>query len=44
MLIVIVFKYLGWFLTAYDDEWPEVVVNHQKYLIIWASFFRILGR
>ena len=23
MLIVTTFKYLGWVLTAYDDEWPE---------------------
>ena len=33
-----------WVLTAYDDEWPEVVVNLQKALSIWASLFRILGK
>ena len=43
LLTVTEFKYLGWFLTAYDDEWQEVVANIQKSLIRWSSFFRILG-
>ena len=44
MFTVKAFKYLGWFLTAYDDEWPEVVVNLQKDMSRWASLFRILRR
>ena len=43
LFTVTAFKYLGWVLTAYDDEWPEVVVNLQNALSRWESLFRIYG-
>ena len=44
MLTVTAFKYLGWVLTTYDDESPEVDANIRKDLSRWASLFRIFGQ
>ena len=38
------FKYLGYLLTATDNEWSEVIVNLQKTHSIWYHIYRILGR
>ena len=38
------FKYLGWVLTAADENWTEVVGNLCKARNIWALMPRILER
>ena len=38
------FKYMGWVLTASDDDWPEVVGNLKKARNSWSRLTRILGR
>ena len=38
------FKYIGRFLTAYDEDWPVVVANMLKAWSKWENFSRILGR
>ena len=43
LVTVTSFKYLGWVLTAADDNWPEVVENLCKARKIWARLARILG-
>ena len=44
LLIVTAFKYHRWVLTAYNDEWPELVANLQRDLSRWASLFRVFGK
>ena len=38
------FRYLGWMLTATDDEWPEVAGNIRKAGANWGRLARILRR
>ena len=38
------FKYLGWVLTASDDDWPAVVGSLRKSRKIWAQMMRVLVR
>ena len=41
---VTAFKYLGWVLTAGDDDWPAVVGNLSKAKKIWGWLSRILSQ
>ena len=38
------FKYLGWVMTAGDDEWPAVVGKLQRERNSWGRLSRILSR
>ena len=38
------FKYLGQFLTAEDDDWPEVVRNLRRNRQKWERLTQILSR
>ena len=38
------FRYLGWLLTATDDDWPTVAGNIKKARISWGCLARVLGR
>ena len=38
------FKYLGWVLTAADENWTEVIGNFWKEQKIWACLARIMGQ
>ena len=38
------FKYLGWIITAADDNWPALVGNLRKARQKWAQLTRVLGR
>ena len=38
------FRYLGWLLTATDDDWPEVARNIRKAQVSWRRLARVLGR
>ena len=38
------FRYLGWNLTAVDDDWPAVIKNLWKEQKMWACISRVLGR
>ena len=38
------FKYLGWVLTASDDDWPAVFSNFKKYRRNWSGMCSILVR
>ena len=43
LYMVTLFKYLGRFMTAGDDDWPAVVGNLRKAWNSWARMTRILG-
>ena len=44
LLVLLEFKYLGGFLTASDDSWPEFVGNLRKERNRWAHLLGIIGR
>ena len=42
--MVIYFKYLGWVVSATDDNWPAVVSNLVQVKTVWSRISRILSK
>ena len=38
------FQYLGWVISAVDDDWPVVVSNLSRARAVWKRMTRILIR
>lgn len=41
---VLTFRYLGWPLWAFEDDWPAIYHNLAKARVRWARFSRLLAR